>query len=52
MYHISKVVELIFKGELNSLQGCFRKQIGREDRQEKTDRKSMLLPQRRGSCKV
>ena len=30
-YHISKVVELIFKGELTCLQGCFRMQTGRED---------------------
>ena len=29
--NISKVVELIFKGELNCLEGCFRKQTGRED---------------------
>ena len=28
-YHISKVVEQIFKGGLNCLQGCFRKQTGR-----------------------
>ena len=31
IYHISKVAELIFKVELKCLQGCFRKQTGRED---------------------
>ena len=27
----SKLMELIFKGELHCLQGCFRKQTGRKD---------------------
>ena len=29
--YISKVVELILKGELNCLQGCSRKQTGKDD---------------------
>ena len=29
--HVSKVIELMFKGELHCLQGCFRKQAGMED---------------------
>ena len=31
IYHVSKLIELMSKGELHSLQGCFRKQTGRED---------------------
>ena len=31
--HVSKLIELMFKGELHCLQGCFRKQTGREDLQ-------------------
>ena len=29
--HVSKLIKLMFKGELHCLQGCFRKQIRRED---------------------
>ena len=29
--HVSKLIELMFKGESHCLQGCFRKQTGRED---------------------
>ena len=28
---VSKLIELLFKGELHCLQGCFRKQTGKED---------------------
>ena len=31
IWHVSRLIELMFKGELHSLQGCFRKQTGRED---------------------
>ena len=31
VYHVSKLIELMFKGELHCLQRCFRKQTGRED---------------------
>ena len=29
--HVSKLIEFMFKGELHCLQGCFRKQTGRQD---------------------
>ena len=31
IWHVSKPMELMFKGELHCLQGYFRKQTGRED---------------------
>ena len=31
LQHVSRLIELIFKGELHCLQGSFRKQTGRED---------------------
>ena len=31
IWHVSRLVELMFKRELHCLQGCFRKQTGRED---------------------
>ena len=31
MKHVCKQVELMSKGELHCLQGCFRKQTSRED---------------------
>ena len=30
IYHVSKLIEQMLKGELHCLQGCFRKQTGRE----------------------
>ena len=31
MQHVCKQIELMSKGELHNLQGCFRKQTSRED---------------------
>ena len=31
MQYVSNLIELMYKGELHCLQGCFRKQAGRED---------------------
>ena len=31
MYYVSNLLELMSKGKLHCLQGCFRKQTGRED---------------------
>ena len=31
MQHVCKQIELMSKGELHYLQGCFRKQTSRED---------------------
>ena len=28
IYHVSRLIALMFKGELHCLQGCFRKQTG------------------------
>ena len=31
IYYVTKLIELMFGGELHCLRGCFRKQTGRED---------------------
>ena len=31
VWHASKLIKLMFKGELHCLQGFFRRQAGRED---------------------